>query len=44
MEWDTGAAHAVVSESGRNLMKYKDGKYSKHEYNKEELLNQWFVV
>mgnify|MGYP006415950327 CR=1 FL=1 len=44
MEWDTGAAHAVVCESGKNLQKYKDGEYSKHGYNKENILNQWFVV
>ena len=44
MEWDTGAAHAVISESGKDLMKYKGGEYSKHEYNKEDLLNQCFVV
>jgi len=44
MEWDTAAAHAIVNESGKNLQKYKDGKYSKHEYNKENLLNHWFVV
>jgi len=44
MEWDTGAAHAVVNESGKSLEKYMNGKYSKHEYNKEDLLNQWFIV
>jgi len=44
MEWDTGAAHAIVNESGKNLQKYKNGKCSEHEYNKEDLLNQWFVV
>ena len=44
MEWDTGAAHAVVSESGKNLQKYKEGEYSKHEYNKEDLLNRSFTV
>ena len=44
MEWDIGAAHAVVNESGKSLEKYMNGKYSKHEYNKEDLLNQWFVV
>jgi len=44
MEWDTGAAHAVVIESGRGLKKYKDGKHSKHKYNKVDLLNQWFLV
>jgi 3'(2'), 5'-bisphosphate nucleotidase len=44
MEWDTGAAHAVVNEAGKNLKKYKNGKYLKHKYNKEDLLNSWFVV
>jgi len=44
MEWDTGAAHAVVIESGENLQKYKNGKYSKHKYNKKDLLNNWFIV
>ena len=44
MEWDTGAAHAIVNESKKSLEKYMNGKYSKHEYNKEELLNQWFTV
>jgi len=44
MEWDTGAAHAVVSESGKQLQKYENGKYFPHKYNKEILLNSWFVV
>ena len=44
MEWDTGAAHALVIESGSNLQKYKNSKYSKHKYNKKNLLNQWFLV
>ena len=44
MKWDTGAAHAIVNESEKNLQKYKNGKYSKHVYNKKDLLNQWFVV
>jgi 3'(2'), 5'-bisphosphate nucleotidase len=44
MEWDTGAAHAIVIEAEKNLLKYKDGKYLKHGYNEEDLLNQWFVV
>jgi 3'(2'), 5'-bisphosphate nucleotidase len=44
MEWDTGAAHAIVNNAGRNLQKYKNSKYSKHRYNKENLLNQGFVV
>jgi 3'(2'), 5'-bisphosphate nucleotidase len=44
MEWDTGAAHAIANESGVTLQKYKNNKYSQHEYNKENLLNQYFVV
>jgi len=44
MEWDTGAAHAIINESKKNLERYMNGKYSKHEYNKEDLLNQWFIV
>lgn len=44
MEWDTGAAHAIVDESGKSLERYMNGKHSKHEYNKENLLNQWFIV
>lgn len=44
MEWDTGAAHAIVSEAGLQLQKYENGTYSKHVYNKENLLNGWFVV
>jgi 3'(2'), 5'-bisphosphate nucleotidase len=44
MEWDTGAAHAIVSEAGLQLQKYENEAYSKHAYNKENLLNGWFVV
>jgi len=44
MEWDTGAAHAIINESQKNLQNYKNGKYSKHVYNKKNLLNQCFVV
>jgi 3'(2'), 5'-bisphosphate nucleotidase len=44
MEWDTGAAHAIVSESGRTLNRYNDSSYNKHLYNKKKLLNDWFVV
>jgi 3'(2'), 5'-bisphosphate nucleotidase len=45
MEWDTGAAHAVVTEAGMTLQGYsiEDG-YFPHLYNKENLLNGWFVV
>jgi 3'(2'), 5'-bisphosphate nucleotidase len=44
MEWDTGAAHAIVNETGFVLKKYKDNEYLQHKYNKENLLNQYFVV
>jgi 3'(2'), 5'-bisphosphate nucleotidase len=44
MEWDTGAAHVIINESGKNLQKYENGNYSKHKYNKKDLLNQRFVV
>ena len=44
MEWDSGAAHAIINEAEKSFKKYKSGQYSKHKYNKECLLNQWFVV
>ena len=39
MEWDTGAAHAIVNESGGRLQRYENDKHSKHRYNKPSLLN-----
>jgi len=42
MEWDTAAAHAIVLESGKQVLKY--GKNEPLEYNKENLLNPWFIV
>jgi len=44
MEWDTGAAHAVVNESGKSLHGIKNGENIDHKYNKQNLLNQWFIV
>jgi 3'(2'), 5'-bisphosphate nucleotidase len=44
MEWDTGAADAVVREVNKNIQKYENNKYGPHLYNKNNLLNQWFVV
>lgn len=45
MEWDTGAAHAIVNEAGMQLMKYSfESGYEPHLYNKPNLLNSWFVV
>ncbi len=42
MEWDTGAAHAVVLESGKQVVQYENDMPVV--YNKENLLNPWFVV
>jgi len=42
MEWDTGAAHAVVLESGKHVLQYDTNKPLV--YNKENLLNPWFIV
>jgi 3'(2'), 5'-bisphosphate nucleotidase len=45
MEWDTGAAHAIVNESGKSLVKYtQSGAKSKLTYNKRNLLNGYFIV
>jgi len=44
MEWDTGAAHAVVNESKSELQSYNNDRYSVHKYNKKSLLSEWFVV
>ena len=42
MEWDTAAAHAIVKFAGGRVYDYKTKKELK--YNKESLLNDWFVV
>jgi 3'(2'), 5'-bisphosphate nucleotidase len=42
MEWDTAAAHAVVKASGKNV--YRVDNNQELEYNKENLLNPYFVV
>jgi 3'(2'), 5'-bisphosphate nucleotidase len=55
MEWDTAAAHAIVLESGKRVYKYDESinalEYLSHSeklkevvYNKEDLLNPYFVV
>jgi 3'(2'), 5'-bisphosphate nucleotidase len=44
MEWDTGAAHAIIEESGAKLRRYVGGQYLNFLYNKEDLLNDWFIV
>ena len=42
MEWDTAAAHAVVRFAGKKVYDYNTKEDLK--YNKENLLNPWFVV
>jgi 3'(2'), 5'-bisphosphate nucleotidase len=42
MEWDTAAGHAVANEAGRAVRRYETG--DELVYNKENLLNPWFVV
>ncbi|MFH1325542.1 MAG: 3'(2'),5'-bisphosphate nucleotidase CysQ [archaeon] len=41
-EWDTAAAHAIVNAAGKKVYQY--GKDEELIYNKENLLNPWFVV
>lgn len=42
MEWDTAAAHAVVKAAGKNVYRVDNGE--ELQYNKENLLNPYFVV
>ena len=42
MEWDTGAAHAIVNEAGKIAYQFKSENILT--YNKENLLNPWFIV
>ena len=42
MEWDTGAAQAVVMESGRKVLNFETNELLS--YNKKSLLNPWFIV
>lgn len=42
MEWDTAAGHAVAKFAGCTVCDYTTGK--ELHYNKENLLNPWFVV
>jgi 3'(2'), 5'-bisphosphate nucleotidase len=42
MEWDTAAAHAIVSEAGLKVVQAASGKDLL--YNKEDLLNPYFLV
>ncbi|WP_101545898.1 3'(2'),5'-bisphosphate nucleotidase CysQ [Bacteroides cutis] len=42
MEWDTAAGHAIARAAGMEI--YQVGKEEPLQYNKEDLLNPWFVV
>ncbi len=42
MEWDTAAAHAIVKFAGKNVYDFKT--HRELQYNKESLLNPWFIV
>jgi len=42
MEWDTAAGHAIVKYAGKNVNLYNSG--IPMPYNKENLLNEWFIV
>jgi 3'(2'), 5'-bisphosphate nucleotidase len=42
MEWDTAAGHAVAKFAGCKVYNYQSNDELK--YNKENLLNPWFVV
>ena len=42
MEWDTGAGHAIAKFAGFSVKQYNSSEDL--EYNKEDLLNPWFLV
>jgi 3'(2'), 5'-bisphosphate nucleotidase len=42
MEWDTGAGHAIAKAAGKMVTDHSTGKEMR--YNKENLLNNWFIV
>lgn len=42
MEWDTAAGQAIVECAGKNVLDHTTGKAML--YNKENLLNNWFIV
>ena len=44
MEWDTGAAHAIIKESRKSIKGYTSHQYLEFLYNKKNLLNSWFVA
>ncbi len=42
MEWDTGAGQAIVEAAGGKVIRYDDQE--RFYYNREDLLNGWFLV
>lgn len=42
MEWDTAAGHGIAKAAGKNIYDHSTGVEMK--YNKENLLNNWFIV
>lgn len=42
MEWDTAAGHAIARAAGMEI--YQAGRNEPLRYNKEDLLNPWFIV
>lgn len=42
MEWDTAAGHAIAMAAGKEL--YREDEKTPLSYNKENLLNPWFIV
>lgn len=42
MEWDTAAGHAIVKAAGKEM--YHEDEQTPLTYNKENLLNPWFIV
>ena len=42
MEWDTAAGHAIASGAGKMVIDHSTGE--EMQYNKENLLNNWFIV
>ncbi|MCZ4407837.1 3'(2'),5'-bisphosphate nucleotidase CysQ [Cryomorphaceae bacterium 1068] len=42
MEWDTAAGHAIAKGAGKNIMDHTTQQEMR--YNKENLLNNWFIV
>ena len=42
MEWDTAAGHAIALYAGKQI--YQQDNITPVIYNKEDLLNPWFIV